>query len=191
MGIQRKPFDFAYPFDPNPNRKKLPPEKNCGMCWHLDNGLKCRTSKGVVTNRNLGTFSDYCHWPQNHFTEVEVEFGEPAAVTKVDMKDVSDPTFAGKKDEVTLRLVLERAGYQCECDGKLCRTHDGRCGTMHVKAGGKTPLLLQPKDAKKSHSLENSSAMCAPCATACTVNRMNIKRKSKNKQQNDGQLSII
>jgi hypothetical protein len=99
--------------------------------------------------------------------------------------------FTGNKDELVLRSVLERASYQCECDGSLCKAHPGRCGTLHVKRGGRSPLLLQPRDAKKSHSLENSSVMCAPCATACTVNRMNFGKKKRKKQQDDGQLSII
>lgn len=154
--------------------------------------MNCEKTKGV--RLAVGSYSDYCHWPTNLFTEEAVEtIKKEEARPPVYEKETFDygTTFAGNKDELVLRAILLRAEYRCECDGSLCRSHEGRCETMHVSRGGKSPLLLQPKDAGRGHSEENSLAMCAFCATACTVNKMNVQKKKKKKQQNDGQLSII
>lgn len=162
-----------------------------------------------------GRQTDYCHWPENLFTETEPEkkiepdhwlkmaqieweerrmrkstfiiFDEASNINETDFKSI----FAGKKDEVVLHQILERARYQCECDGIICKGHKGKCQTNHVKFGGKSPLLLQPKDPKKAHSMENSKAMCAACATANSINLFNLDKKKKKAMQDKNQISIV
>ncbi len=137
-----------------------------------------------------GGFTNYCHWPINLFTEGRVLEAIPTEVFKKQYEAFQE-LFVGGKEEVILHNILERANYQCECDGSLCGLHNQRCGTMHVKRGGKSPLLLQPKTIKKAHSEENSQVMCAQCATANTVNVMTINRKKKKAKPSEGQTSII
>jgi hypothetical protein len=193
MGMQRKPFDFMYP-PPSTKSRVIPGGKDCSACWHFEKGLNCRNTKGVSLGGHRWT--TYCHWPDNHFTtEIPTSEQMDAAGDDSQMEraitTIEKQQFIGNKDEMVLHMVLNRAEYQCECDGILCKAHKGRCSTLHVKRGGKSPLLLQPKDAKKSHSIENSSAMCATCATNCTMSKMGIEKKKKKVKQNEGQMSII
>lgn len=168
--------------------KELPGNKRCGDCWHFENGLVCSSPKSKLVRKD----TDYCQWHENFFTETKLEshFIPEAWKNGTKAPVAGEQKFAGSPDEILLHEILERANYQCECDGSLCKTHEGRCSTLHKRRGGKHPLLLQPKNFNKGHSVENSQVMCAPCANGCTITRMNLKKKKKI-QQNREQESII
>jgi hypothetical protein len=157
-----------------------------------------------------GDFTNYCHWPENRYTESPLEatgfvLGLAAgklATEKTKFEEIVfdegyrfqpliEQAFVGGDEEVTLRAILTRAEYRCECDGVLCKNHQGRCGVIHVSKGGPSPFLLQPKDIKKKHSLENSQAMCAACCTANTVSKMTVPKKKRKAKTDERQMSII
>lgn len=134
---------------------------------------------------------DYCYKSKNMFTESQQTIVESTPSQRSWLQSVMEAKFSGSKEELHLRELLVRASYQCECVGDLCKNHDGRCQTLHVAKGGDSPLLIQPRDFKKPHSMENDQVMCAPCANACTLTKMSVPKKKRKRQENPDQQTII
>lgn len=179
---------FGYPkyyIPPSLNTKKLQHGKKCGMCWHFSNGMNCGG------NNHTRDYVDYCYKSTNQFTEKEVLIVESTPEQATYMQRNMETFFAGNKEEILLHELLTRANYQCECSGKICKHHTGRCDTKHVKDGGKSPFLMQPRDVKKPHSLENDQVMCAKCANANTIAKLSVPKKKRKVQENPNQQTII
>lgn len=179
-----KPFS-EYPA-PILTSKFLVGGKTCGDCWHFSNGLNCGGTGNTQAKVN------YCFKREKMFTETEplmvaglVE--QPASVTFQQPKEI----LAGNKDELHLHALLERAEYRCECVADLCKRHPGRCETLHKAKGGNTVFLIQPKDFKKPHSMENDRVMCAPCCSANTIAKMSVPKKKRIVKENMNQQTIF
>ena len=179
---------WGYPkfyIPPMPNTKKLPPGKSCGQCWNFEKGLNCGGSNSTRS------YTDYCYRSTNRFTELEPMTVESTPAQRTFAQSKLEEFFGGNEMERLLHATLVRAEYRCECDATICKRHTGRCETRHVVAGGKTVFLLQPKNFKKPHSLENDQVMCAPCANACTINKMSVPKKKRNVKENPNQQTIF
>ena len=79
------------------------------------------------------------------------------------------PRYPADWTGISIRVRFERAGGQCECDGRCGRgTHEGRCPNRHLEPAYGTGSKVILTTAHLNHvpedvSDENLCAMCQAC----------------------------